>query len=309
VTALAKLSRIVLICRNAERLVAFYRRAFGFVPCDAAQQNDPSFAELIGRADGEAWITTLRLGNQVIALAEPRPPGRTYPLDVAGWDPRFQHFAIVVSDMAAAYARLQGVREWTPISISGPQALPATSGGVTAFKFRDPEGHPLELLAYAANARPTHWAFQSDHPGLGIDHSAISVADSGRSMAFYSGLGLARVGGSLNSGPEQQKLDNVSDAIVEVTALASPSHPTPHVELLCYRGIFDRRTLFADPEDVAATQLAFEVDGDTFDKFVASERAAIVAGSIKSASGELRVLLRDPDGHLLCVERAGSRRN
>ena len=208
-TSVQKLSRIILICREAERLAEFYIRAFGFACIEDSPKSDPGFAELIGLANGQVRLTTLRLGNQVIALAETQPPGCSYPSDVPGWDPRFQHFAIVVSDMTAAYANLQALHNWTAISTDGPQILPPSSGGVTAFKFRDPEGHPLEMLAFAPGATPAHWAFRSGNLYLGIDHSAVSVADTDRSVAFYSRLGLARTASSLNVGREQEKLDNL----------------------------------------------------------------------------------------------------
>jgi hypothetical protein len=64
------------------------------------------------------------------------------------------------------------------------------------------------------------------------------VANTVRSVAFYSRLGLARTVSSLNVGREQEKLDNVLGAVVEVTALALPMQSTvPHVELLGYRVI------------------------------------------------------------------------
>ena len=193
-------------------------------------------------------------------------------------------------------------RNWTAISTDGPQILPPSSGGVTAFKFRDPEGHPLELLAFAPGATPAHWAFQSGNFCLGIDHSAISVADTDRSVAFYSRLGLARTASSLNVGPEQEKLDDLVGAVVEVTALAPPIQAVPHVELLCYRGNFDRRNLPTNRNDVAATQLVFEVESDGLDAIVALNRDTTISSSTTAESGGLRVLLRDPDGHLLCFE-------
>ena len=303
-TSVQKLSRIILICHEAEQLAEFYIRAFGFVRIEDSPKSDPGFAELIGFADGQVRLTSLRLGNQVISLAETQPPGRSYPKDVPGWDPRFQHFAIVVSDMTAAYANLQAFRNWTAISTDGPQILPPSSGGVTAFKFRDPEGHPLEILAFEPGARPAHWAFRSDNFCLGIDHSAVSVADTGRSVAFYSRLGLARTASSLNIGREQEELDNLLGAVVEVTALAPPTQAVPHVELLCYRGSFDRRQLLTNRNDVAATQLVFEVEPDALDVIVALNRDTTISSSTTAESGGLRVLLRDPDGHLLCLEGA-----
>jgi catechol 2,3-dioxygenase-like lactoylglutathione lyase family enzyme len=302
VTSVQKLSRIILACREAEQLAEFYIRAFGFVRMEDSPKRDPGFTELIGSANGQVRLTSLRLGNQVISLAETQPPGRSYPKDVPGWDPRFQHFAIVVSDMAAAYANLQALRNWTAISTDGPQILPPSSGGVTAFKFRDPEGHPLELLAFAPGAMPAHWAFRTGNLCLGIDHSAISVADTSRSVAFYSRLGLARTASSLNVGREQEKLDNLLGAVVEVTTLASPMQAVPHVELLCYRGNFDRRELSTNRNDVVATQLVFEVERDGLDAIVAPSHDTTISSSTTVESAGLRALLQDPDGHLLCID-------
>jgi catechol 2,3-dioxygenase-like lactoylglutathione lyase family enzyme len=303
VTSVRKLSRIVLICRQAERLAEFYIRAFGFVCVEDSPKIDPGFAELIGLAKGEARITSLRLGSQSVALAETQPPGRGYPGDVPGWDPLFQHFAIVVSDMTAAYANLRALHDWTAISTDGPQVLPPSSGGVTAFKFRDPEGHPLEMLAFPPGATPARWTMGSANLCLGIDHSAISVADTSRSVAFYSRLGLARAASSLNVGREQEKLDNIRGVIVEVTAMVPPMQAVPHVELLCYRGNFDRRELLPNRNDVAATQLVFEADRDALDAIVALDRDTTVSSSTTSAGATIQAaLLRDPDGHLLCME-------
>jgi catechol 2,3-dioxygenase-like lactoylglutathione lyase family enzyme len=206
--------------------------------------------------------------------------------------------------MTAAYANLQVLQNWTAISSDGPQILPPSSGGVTAFKFRDPEGHPLELLTFAPGAKSARWSLRSDNNYLGIDHSAISVADTDRSVAFYSRLGLARTASSLNIGREQEELDNLLGAVVEVTVLAPPAQAVPHVELLCYRGSFDRRQLLTNRNDVAATQLVFEVEPDALDAIVALNRDTTISSSTTAESGGLRVLLRDPDGHLLCLEGA-----
>jgi catechol 2,3-dioxygenase-like lactoylglutathione lyase family enzyme len=302
-TLVRKLSRINLICHQAERLAEFYIRAFGFECIEDSPKIDPCFAELIGLVDRQVRITPLHLGKQAIALAETQPPGRSYPVDVPGWDRRFQHFAIVVSDMTAAYANLRALHDWTAISTDGPQILPPSSGGVTAFKFRDPEGHPLEMLAFAPGATPARWDIGSGNLCLGIDHSAISIADTSRSVAFYSRLGLARTTSSLNVGREQEKLDNLPGVIVEVTALMPPMQAVPHVELLCYRDNFDRREFFPNRDDVAATQLVFGVDRDALEAIVALNRDTIISTSTTSESGEIQAaLLRDPDGHLLCIE-------
>src|SRR6185312_4016005 len=103
----------------------FYKAAFGFVQTGEASVTEPAFAKLMGIPDVTARIITLRLGEQEIDLAGIRPSGRSYPRAISGRSPLFQHFAIVVSDMATAYARLSEHTGWKPISTDGPQLLPA----------------------------------------------------------------------------------------------------------------------------------------------------------------------------------------
>ena len=70
-TSVQKLSRIVLVCHQAERLAEFYIRAFGFACIEGSPKSDPGFAELIGSANGQVRLTDVTPGgNQVISLAE-----------------------------------------------------------------------------------------------------------------------------------------------------------------------------------------------------------------------------------------------
>jgi catechol 2,3-dioxygenase-like lactoylglutathione lyase family enzyme len=303
VSSVQRLSRITMVCGELDPSADFYKAAFGFVQTDEASITEPAFAKLMGIPDVTARVVTLRLGEQEIELAAIRPSGRSYPRAVSGRSPLFQHFAIVVSDMATAYARLSEQAGWKPISTDGPQVLPASSGGVAAYKFRDPEGHPLELIAFARNAIPARWQETSPAVCLGIDHSAISVADTERSVRFYERLGLRRAGGSLNSGPEQEKLDDVAGALVEVTDLALPRFSTPHIELLCYRGGLDRESALPGANDVAATRLVLAVGNDeALEGCCAQNPHALLSGPVRFEHGALRAMLRDPDGHLLCLE-------
>jgi len=302
VTGVTKLSRIRLIAAQPQQLAAFYESAFGFVRTTQATTDAASLAKLLGRPDATARCVTLRLGEQEIELVGFPTAASNVPA-VAGWSLLFQHFAIVVSDMAAAYARLRAQTGWSPISTGGPQMLPPASGNVTAFKFRDPEGHPLELLAFKLQSTPEYWKRHSAGGALGIDHSAISVADTGRSIAFYERFGLNRSGGSLNFGPAQERLDDIPHAQVEVTALAPQSKATPHVELLCYLDMYDRIGQVLEINDIAATELVFAVDDDAALQAIAAEnRDACLSGIVTCGDGPALALFRDPDGHLLCLE-------
>jgi catechol 2,3-dioxygenase-like lactoylglutathione lyase family enzyme len=292
-----------MVCSEPDRLADFYKATLGFERAGEASITDPAFAALTGIPGATARVITLRLGEQEVELTAVHPRGQSYPHDVSGQSPLFQHFAIVVSDMAAAYDRLLAHRGYTAISTDGPQLLPASSGGVTAYKFRDPEGHPLELIAFACGDVPARWQRASATEYVGIDHSAISVADTERSIKFYERLGLRRIGGSLNFGPEQDKLDDVVGAHVEVTALAPPQISTPHVELLCYRGGFDGESTLLDPNDIAATHLVLKLANERIlEELCAQSPDAILSSPVRFEHGALRAMLRDPDGHLLSFE-------
>ena len=260
----ACLRRICLTVTDTNRAERFYREALGLVPASTRP-------------------LVMRLGRQEIELVSFEQPGAPYPADTASCDVWFHHFAIVVGDMAAAHARVAGAPGFSPITVGGPQRLPPNTGSVAAFKFRDPDGHPLELLQFAPHAVPMPWR---ENRGLfqGIDHTAFVVADVERSVAFYSQrLGLRVMGRSLNRGPEQSHLDDLPDPVVEVVALAAAVESKPHVELLGYRAPLGRPIpARAAPRDIAMTRLVFEREGEDEDA----------------------PLLRDPDGHLLVVEAA-----
>jgi catechol 2,3-dioxygenase-like lactoylglutathione lyase family enzyme len=273
------LDRVALVAMDAEKLAAFYGAAFGFS---------------ITHKDG--GCVRLGLGRQTLDLLTLAPPGKPCPDDIPGWSPLFQHIAIVVSDMAAAVAQLSRQPGWRPISQGGPQRLPASSGGVTAFKFRDPEGHPLEFLAFPAEAMPNAWK-SPDAPGpcLGFDHSAISVSDTARSIAFYEALGLSVAGKSLNTGEDQARLDGIANPQVEVTALAPTGRATPHVELLCYRGDYPRNESPVDSKDGVASRLVFSVDAALWNQLRSNQTRGLLEISDRALG------LRDPDGHVLQI--------
>ena len=286
--AIERLAYIGLNTRDAAGLCQFYERALGFRLLTAGRRAERDFARMSG-PPGDAYRVTLCLGHEVIELLQFDRPGRSYPAAATAADLYFQHFAIVVADMSLAYRQLCAIGGWSAISTNGPQLLPPSSGGVVAFKFRDPDGHPLELLAFPEHKTPAAWKDRSTSGVfLGIDHSAITVSDSARSVAFYEALGLRVASRSLNLGREQAHLDGLSDPHVEVTALDC-RQATPHVELLCYRSAA-REGAVLRRNDVAATRLVFAAVGSPPNAAAAGDQAAI-----------------DPDGHhLVIVESAES---
>ena len=109
-----RITGIALVTTDLGRACAFYEQALGFDPVSSARYDS-------------AEIATLRLGEETLSLVRPDRLGRAYPEAQAANDPWFQHFAIAVSDAAAAFERLSRV-PFTPISRGGPVLLPPSSG-------------------------------------------------------------------------------------------------------------------------------------------------------------------------------------
>ena len=242
----------------------------------------------------------LRLGRQHVEVVEFDTPGATISAD--GPDTRFQHIAMVAPSMAVAVRRRGGVAGWTPITRGGPQTLPPNTGSVTAFKFRDPEGHPLELISFPEGVGDPQW--QQGGAGVrGYDHTAISVMDVERSRAFYTEMLGFHVGGtSLNTGPEQDRLDGLPDCKVDVVALQPSAARTPHVELLHYRTP-PGRTLAAEVKanDVASTRQIHKVDdlGGLVGRLEAAGVPFVSPGIVTLKNGGKAAAVRDPDGHMI----------
>jgi catechol 2,3-dioxygenase-like lactoylglutathione lyase family enzyme len=240
---------------------------------------------------------TLGLGGELIVLNEHRRPGRPVPADSCSHDLWFQHLAIVVSDVRAACDRLNahGIRHTSP----APQRLPAwnaDAGGIQASYFRDPDGHPLEVISFPPDKGEARWQ-STERLFLGIDHTAITVSSTESALGFYrDGLGLDVRGSSENWGREQERLSGVPGARVRITSLRG--RDGPGVEFLHYLVPADGRANPADarPQDLwhVETRLLSTDLGAILDRL----RSAGIKGCADPTGG---VFLRDPDGHALRI--------
>jgi catechol 2,3-dioxygenase-like lactoylglutathione lyase family enzyme len=270
-----QIAAVRLVCDDVATTAAFYSRAFDARPVAGKR------------------LTTVTLGEQRIEFVAAGSEAR---IVAASNSTAFQHCAIVVSDMAAAMRRLCTCPGWSAISRSGAETLPKSSGGVIAFKFRDPEGHPLEFLQFPDESVPKCWS-ESKQLFLGIDHSAITIANTEKAARFYANLGFSIIKRQVNEGLEQQRLDDVAEPSVEVTALEIPEAEPPHLELLHYR---HPGTIVevAPVNDIRSTRLILEVSG-----FELSE-ALFANYYLPEAERDADVQetwLRDQDGHILIL--------
>ncbi|MGH7011549.1 MAG: VOC family protein, partial [Caulobacteraceae bacterium] len=137
-----------LVAADPAQLAAFYR-AVGFTIGQARRIPVAEMRRLGLSGTGER--IPMSLGPSQIDLEGFDPPGRSYPWRATACDLIFQHLALVTDDARTAWARAREAGA-VLISAEGPVRLPASAGGVTAVKFRDPEGHPLEFLQFPAVA-------------------------------------------------------------------------------------------------------------------------------------------------------------
>jgi len=302
----AVIDRVTLIVSDLDRAEEDYVGTFG---CRVEQRGDldPALTGVLCIRQARGRRSLLRLGRERIELLEfTDSMGRPYPPGSTSTDLWFQHMAIVVDGMTDAHQQVMANRHFRPISRNGPVRLPDSSGGVTAFKFRDRDGHPLELLAFPEGHVPAAWRdANGTGPFLGVDHTAIAVSDTARSARFFGSVFGFGVGTRTeNRGSEQADLDDVEDVHVSVTRLA-PDLPAPGLELLHYHA-GTRRPIPRDTasNDIVATHSVVRVASlDATAAALARRGTPLADDDLMVLRGDIRAaLVAGPDGHRFLAE-------
>lgn len=298
---------------DLDRAVEFYRQVLSFEKVSEAEVTGDEYEHLQGVFGLRMRTARMKLGDEFIELTEYlAPKGKSIPVDSRSNDRWFQHIAIITSDMERAYQLLR--QHKVEHASTGPQRLPdwnKNAGGIKAFYFKDPDGHPVEILQFPEGKGDAKWHRTSDRLFLGIDHTAIVVNDTEASLKFYRDeLGLRVAGESENYGIEQERLNNVFGARLHITGLRAARGMG--IELLEYLAPRDGRPM---PVDERANDLVHRQtilvtsDANRAERRLrASKYAFVSSGVVGIPEGELgfrkSFLVRDPDGHVLqLVER------
>src|SRR5215469_4165809 len=150
---------VVMTVADIDRSVEFYTRVLAFQKESDTERSGPEFDALYGVPDAHIRVADLKLGNERIEFLQfLGSPGRPVPFDARSNDLSFQHVAIIVSDMDRAYAVLR--QNNVQYISSYPQRLPEwnpNAAGIKAFYFRDPDGHPLEVLQFPQGKGNPKW--------------------------------------------------------------------------------------------------------------------------------------------------------
>jgi catechol 2,3-dioxygenase-like lactoylglutathione lyase family enzyme len=285
--------------------IAFYSKVLSFYKISDGFEDNVDYQRLENVPGAKARIARMRLGNTFIDLTQYlNPKGKPIPADSMSNDLWFQHIAIVVSDMEKAYEQLkqngvQGISD-------RPQRLPRwnkQAADIEAYYFKDPEGHPLELLRFPVGKGDSQWQEKTNALFLGIDHTAIAASNTDQSLRFYRSLGFHERGYSLNYGVEQEHLSGVAGARVRITSLRAPSGPG--IELLEYENPKTGRPMPADEQanDLIHHQTVLMTsEMRRVIETLCAAQVRFVSADVSCERPSTRepkhgVLIRDPDGH------------
>jgi catechol 2,3-dioxygenase-like lactoylglutathione lyase family enzyme len=302
---------IGLTVSDLDRSVDFYSKVLHFRKVSEREFQGPEQEQLHGVSGLRGRTARMQLGDEFLELTEfLSPQGRPAPQDARSNDRWFQHVALIVSDMDRAYQWLREnkVRHVSP----APQRLPdwnRNAGGIRAFYFRDPDGHPLEILWFPEGKGHPKWHQASERLFLGIDHTAIVINSTEESLRFYRDvLGMRVAGESENYGPEQERLNNVFGARLRITALRAEAGPG--VEFLEYLTPQGGRPYPVDekPNDLVHWQTNLAGPGleEAAQDLRRSKFAFISTGLVElrgsGAPKSKAVIVRDPDGHAIRID-------
>ena len=315
-----KIRAISSTVSNIERSLDFYTSAFSFKLVDDLTLDGSYYSKLEGIQPTQIRLVVLQLGDEAMQRGLGGFPherlhqeqielkeyldvtGKPIPQDSQSNDLWFQHLAIVVSDIDRAYEHLQSF-EIEPIS-SGLQTLP---NGIRAFKFKDPDGHDLEIIWFPPDQSKDKWQKNTEELFLGIDHSAITVADTERSLNFYQNLlGMEVEESNINSGEIQAHLDGLPDAKVRVTSLR-PHQGGLGIELLDYIVPGTGRPFPDDWHyDIATMQVQLVIENiEAAVNTLRENGVEIISPKIiqlpNSYLYSQACLVKDPNGHLMML--------
>lgn len=295
--------------KDMNKSLAFYQK-IGFVILHDTEVSGENYEQLTSLFGIRKRDVTLLLGDEKIILTDYLTAGgRSIPEHTRSNDLFFQHIAIVVNSMDTAY---QILRRLNVEHVSTePQTLPKSNkaaAGIKAFYFKDPDGHNLELIYFPKDKGQPKWQVKSKSVFLGIDHTAIGIRNTKKSISFYRDiLGIAVQGESWNQGVEQAHLNFVENASLHITGLRVKK--SLGVEFLEYLNPGPGSEFPSDSkaDDLWHWQINIEVNHlvkvlDTIAKAGYKMLSKGITKIVDKSGTYNAVIVRDPDGHALCLK-------
>ena len=222
-----KVTKVGPVCLTVKELsssLKFYTDVLQFKHIGTEDFYGENHEQLFGKFGIHYKIAHLQLGDEYVDLMDYLTSGgRSIPETQQSNDLAFQHIAIVVRDMDAAFKTLQ--KHNVEFVSTVPQTIPLSNNaaaGIKAFYFHDIDNHNLELIYFPKGKGKAKWQNTGKEIFLGIDHTAIGVSNTSNSLQYWvNNLSLEKKGESHNTGTEQAHLNFVKNAELQITGLAA----------------------------------------------------------------------------------------
>jgi len=187
-----------------------------------------------------------------------------------------------------------------------PQTLPKSNkvaAGIRAYYFHDIDHHDLELIYFPEGKGQEKWHVQTSKLFLGIDHTAIGISHTDKSLHFYEDLlGIPKKGESLNEGIEQMNLSNVKGAKVHITGIRADNGPG--IEFLQYLKPGPGKPYPKDTKkyDLWYWQIVLVADHlDSLYQSLKEKKYHFFTPLTHSGNSGSYFVVQDPDGHALLI--------
>jgi glyoxylase I family protein len=133
--------------RDLDRMVKFYREAFGFelVGEQFSWSNSEFIDRIVDVPGSAARGAMLRAGSCYMELFQYSAPEPSSTRPLQPYDKGYTHFCVDVTDIEQEYQRLK------TLGISFSQPAPIDVGHVKSIYGRDPEGNLVEIQQTAAH--------------------------------------------------------------------------------------------------------------------------------------------------------------
>jgi glyoxylase I family protein len=127
--------------RNFDRMLKFYKDAFGFEPCreNFDWENMPVIDHMIDVKGSAARSVMLKAGNVYVELFEYSAPDPEIDRPLKPYDKGYTHFCVETDDMARDYEHLKACG----VDFTGREWL--EEADVKAVYGYDPEGNVIEI--------------------------------------------------------------------------------------------------------------------------------------------------------------------
>ena len=132
---------VAVHCRDIDKMVKFYRDAFGFETVGEGYdwRDSQMIDQIIDVPGSAARAIMMKAGTCYVELFQFSAPAPNSERPLRPFDKGYTHFCVDVTDIETEYKRLQG------LGMTFGSPVPVDAGHVKTVYGRDPEGNIIEI--------------------------------------------------------------------------------------------------------------------------------------------------------------------